>query len=369
MRTNTAAGNTSQKQQAIDTAISLILVFGLIAWCLQILSPFISITLWAAIIAVALYTPFRKLSGLLGGSQKMSALVIVLVGVLLVIVPLWLMTTSTLDSVSTLTRQIESGTLAVSPPNESVKDWPLIGKKTYSQWSAASENMTDFLRQHQEQVKSIGSMVLGKIAGIGLSAVQFFISILIAVAFLMNTEAITVGVGLLSRRLAGDQGEALRTLSVATIRSVAVGVLGIAAIQAILGGAGMMLMGVPGAGILALAVLVVAVAQLPPWLVLGPVIVYVFSVDGSSTAAIIFAIWSVAVSFLDMILKPMFLGRGVDAPMLVILLGAIGGMIVSGIIGLFVGAVVLAFGYMLLVAWLKSGESEAPGSTEPTANS
>ncbi len=366
MRTSNSPGSFNQKQQVIDTAISLILVFGIMVWCFKIISPFISITLWAAIIAVALNTPFRKLANLLGGSQKLSALIIVLAGVLLVIVPMWMMTTSTLDTASTLRHELEAGTLRVPPPAESVKAWPVIGNKAYEQWSDASRNLTGFLHQHIEQVKIIGAKVLGKIAGIGLSAVQFFISILIAVAFLMNSEPITNSIKLLSNRLAGDRGDALQNLSVATIRSVAVGVLGIAAIQAILGGAGMLLMGVPGAGIWALAILVVAVAQLPPWLVLGPVIVYVFSVDGSSTSAIIFAIWSLAVSFLDMILKPIFLGRGVDAPMLVILLGAIGGMIVSGIIGLFVGAVVLAFGYMLMLAWLGSGESEP---VEPVTDS
>jgi predicted PurR-regulated permease PerM len=221
------------------------------------------------------------------------------------------------------------------------------------------------MHEHAEQVKSIGTAVLGKVAGVSLGAVQFFISILIAVAFLLNAEAIGRGISLLFNRLAGAQGEPLRTLAIATIRSVAVGVLGIAAIQALLAGVGMMAVGVPGAGLWALAVLVVAVAQLPPWLVLGPVIVYVFSVDGSSATSIIFAIWSIAVSFLDMVLKPMFLGRGVDAPMLVILLGAIGGMIVSGIVGLFVGAVVLAFGYMLLVAWVKSGADESPQPETP----
>jgi predicted PurR-regulated permease PerM len=365
MSTNTSPAGVSQKQQAIETAISLLLVIGILAWCMQIISPFISITLWAAIIAIATQTPFNKLTSMLGGRKKLAGLAMVLLGVLLVIVPMWSMTTSTLDTAHTLKEKVEAGTLAVPPPREAVKDWPIIGEKTYTQWAAASENLTGFLQEHKEQVKAIGSTVLGNLAGVSLGALQFFISILIAVAFLLNAESIGRGMSLLFNRLAGAQGESFRTLSIATIRSVAVGVLGIAAIQAILAGVGMLAVGVPGAGLWALAVLVVAVAQLPPWLVLGPVIVYVFSVDGSSATSIIFAIWSIAVSFLDMVLKPLFLGRGVDAPMLVILLGAIGGMIVSGIIGLFVGAVVLAFGYMLVVSWLKSGEMESAQAETP----
>ena len=127
----------------------------------------------------------------------------------------------------------------------------------------------------------------------------------------------------------------------------------------------MLAVGVPGAGIWALAILVLAIAQLPPWLILGPVMFYVFSVE-STAVAIIFSIWSIAVSLADMVLKPLLLGRGVEAPMLVILLGAIGGMLMSGIIGLFVGAVVLAFGYMLLVAWLTSTDSQPTGSDTQT---
>ena len=359
------SNQASQKQQAIETAISLLIILGIFVWCMQILSPFLSITLWAAIIATALQTPFAKLTDMLGGRTKTACVVIVLLGFLLVIMPMWALTSSTLDTAVLLKDKIESGTLSVPPPRDKVKDWPMVGEKVYSQWSEASENMTGFLQENKEQVKLISGKVLGKIAGIGLSAAQFFISILIAVAFLANSESVKLGVRLLFEKLAGKRGEPLRKLAVATVRSVAVGVIGIAAIQAILGGAGMMAMGVPGAGIWALAILVLAIAQLPPWLVLFPVIAYVFSVEGSSTAAIVFAIWSVVVSFADMFLKPLLLGRGVDAPMLVILLGAIGGMLMSGIVGLFVGAVVLAFGYMLLVAWLQGDKPQAADPNLP----
>jgi predicted PurR-regulated permease PerM len=140
---------------------------------------------------------------------------------------------------------------------------------------------------------------------------------------------------------------------------VTIGVLGIAFIQAVAGGAGMMLAGVPAAGVWALLILIVAIAQLPPLVVLLPVILYVFSHNDSTLVAVIFAIWSVLVSFADAALKPMLLGRGVDAPMPVILLGAIGGMLYSGIIGLFLGAVILALGYRMFMVWLTSGETPA----------
>ena len=154
-------------------------------------------------------------------------------------------------------------------------------------------------------------------------------------------------------RLAGAQGEAAVDLAVRTIRSVAAGVVGVAVVQSLLAAIGLFLAGVPAAGLWAVLVLILAVAQLPPLLILGPAVVYVFATSDSTVTNALFAIWALIVSFSDSFLKPMFLGRGMEIPMPVILIGAIGGMLLSGIIGLFVGAVVLALGYKLFMAWIK----------------
>jgi predicted PurR-regulated permease PerM len=196
---------------------------------------------------------------------------------------------------------------------------------------------------------------LSKAAGAGIGVLQFIFSIVIAAVFLAHAEKTKLAMQRFCRRLVAERGDEMLDLSVATIRSVVNGVLGIAAIQALLGGLGMFLVGVPATGLWALLILILVIAQLPALLILGPVIVYVFSVE-STTVAVIFMIWSLVVSMSDLVLKPLMLGKGVEAPMLVILLGAIGGMIMSGIIGLFVGAVVLALGYKLFQAWLDLGE-------------
>jgi predicted PurR-regulated permease PerM len=150
----------------------------------------------------------------------------------------------------------------------------------------------------------------------------------------------------------------MTSISILTIRSIVNGVLGIAIIQAVAAAVGLAVMGVPAAGLLALAVLVVAIVQLPPWLVLAPVVVWVFSV-ADPVPATIFAVYMLIVSLADMVLKPMLLGRGVETPMLVILVGAIGGAMTMGIIGLFLGAVILALSYELMVAWMSPDESPA----------
>ncbi|MCD6271413.1 MAG: AI-2E family transporter [Deltaproteobacteria bacterium] len=350
-------------KQAIEIAINLGLIFIILAWGLMILSPFISLIIWGAVIAIACYTPFLKLQTLLGGSKKLAVTLLALIGLSIVIVPTWIFSSSIIESTTSLGQHFADGTVRIPPPSDAVKDWPLIGNKVHSAWADAAENFTAFLQKNTSQVKALGKTLLSLVAGLGLGILQIVFSILIAAAFLSNAEAAASAMQRLFRRLAGERGDKLLNLSVATIRSVATGVLGIALIQSVLAGVGMIAVGVPAAGLWALLVLIVAIAQLPPWLILAPIIFYVFSVE-STTVAVVFMVWSLIVSFLDMVLKPVMLGRGVESPMLVILLGAIGGMILYGIIGLFVGAVVLAMSYKLFQAWLVMGEGDADAAID-----
>jgi len=185
---------------------------------------------------------------------------------------------------------------------------------------------------------------------------MFILSIIISGILLASSSgAYHVSLKIFTRLTGDKQGQHFTDLAAATIRSVAQGVLGVAMIQTVLAAIGMYFMDVPGWGLWSILILVLAVAQLPPLLVLGPVVVYVFSV-AETTPAVIFTVWSLLVSMSDGFLKPIFLGRGMETPMLVILLGAIGGMLMSGILGLFVGAIVLALGYELFMAWLNQNQ-------------
>ena len=361
--------NAPDNQRAVRTAIeifvNLLLIGIILVWCFRIIEPFITIVTWAAVIAVSMYKPFLKLKSLVGGSSKLALTLFTLLGLALILVPSWLFVGSIVDSAAGMSTALETGEVHVPPPNDSVREWPLVGERLFSEWNEASSNLSAFVSEHSETFKTIISGVLSTAAGIGIGALQFVVSLLIAAAFLANADRIVGGLQILFTRIVGENGGDFLKLSSATVTSVAVGVLGISAIQSFLAGIGMMAVGVPAAGILALVVLILCIAQLPPWLVMFPVIAYVFSVE-STTVASIFAVWGVVVSFLDMVLKPMFLGRGVEAPMLVILLGAIGGMLMSGIIGLFVGAVVLALGYKLFEAWLVMNDD---GEANPTTES
>jgi predicted PurR-regulated permease PerM len=342
-------------RNAIEIAVYLLLIFAIVGWCLQILMPFASFLVWGAVIAVAVYNPFLKLRSKLGGRNKLSVLVFVLLGLGVIILPTWMFAGSLIDSAQGLRTSLESGQFDIAPPAETVKDWPVVGERVYEQWTAAAVNFEEFLETHSDQIRRVLEAGLSRVVGIGAAVLQFVLATLIAAAMLANDEATKAMIRRFFRRLVGERADEYIDLTTATIRSVTVGVLGIAFIQAVLAGAGMLAAGVPGAGVWALLILVLAIAQLPPLLVLLPAILYVFSTGESTTVAVLFTVWSLAVSFSDAALKPMLLGRGVDAPMLVILLGAIGGMLHSGIIGLFLGAVILALGYKLFQNWMDAG--------------
>ena len=352
--------NTEQvfNRRIIDITIKLGAVAIIILWCFAIVRPFILITIWAGILAVALYPMHAKLSSILKGNKKLASTIIALVGISLIAVPSINLSSSAIDSAQHVYTGIEEGTLKIPAANESIKEWPVVGEKLYILWQDASKDIQKVASQYPEQIKSFSSSLLSAVAGIGGGIFQFIVSLIIAVVFISKSDALHQGVSKMARRLMNENGDRTINTTIATIRSVATGVLGVAVIQSLLSGVGLMIADIPAAGLWAIAVLVLAIAQLPPILVLGPIAAYYFSV-ADTTPAVAFLIFSILVSASDAFLKPLFLGRGMNIPMLVILLGAIGGMLLSGIIGLFTGAVILALGYELMIDWLgQNDESE-----------
>jgi predicted PurR-regulated permease PerM len=340
-------------RSATDIFVHVALIAILAVWCFRIFEPFLMPVMWGLIIAVALFPIFRRFRSLLGGRSGLSGLLFALVALVLVIYPTVQISVSAVRSVSDLHDRMEAGTLAVPPPSESVAEWPVIGEQTYRTWSRASVNLEATLEQFEPQIRSLVGRLVGFIGGLGLGVLQTILAIIIAGFMLAYAEAGREAAGKLSVRVAGERGTRLPGLTAATIRSVAQGVLGVALVQTLLAGLGMAIYGIPHWGLWTVLVLPLAVVQLPPLLVLAPVAIWAFADAGATTGTIIFAIYALVVSFSDTFLKPLFLGRGVEIPMPVILIGAIGGVMLSGIIGLFVGAVVLAIGWKLLQVWLE----------------
>lgn len=356
---NSAATDRSFQKNAMASFVQIGALLLLLILCFRIISPFITVVIWAMIIAVALYPAHLALASKLGGRDTTSAVVFVLVGLTILIVPTYLTAGSSITALSTLGNGLQEGTISVAPPDESVADWPIIGQRVYNGWTEAAVNLEATLHKFQPQLAAFSEGVLRFAGSMFIGVLQFVFSIIIAGVFLVSAEGGYKTAVTLSSSLIGERGNALVDLSVATIRSVAKGVLGVAIIQAILSAIGLIVMGVPAAGLWAGAILILAIVQLPPLIVLVPIAVWVFSV-ADPVPATIFAVYAFIVSISDSFLKPLFLGRGMEIPMLVILLGAIGGAIALGIIGLFIGAIVLALGYEILKSWMETDELNNP---------
>ena len=341
--------------RSIEFLIHIGLLILLVAASLMILAPFMIILIWGVIIAVAQFPLFKTSAEILGNKKTLTAVLFTLAGLMIIIIPSLILAESSASGYQNLLRAFEEGRLTIPPPTENVKEWPLIGENLYSIWVQASNNLLELLSkyngQHSEQIKDFVGWVLKTLTSIGLTFLQFIVSIIIAGALLAKADVGVETTKIFAKRLVGDNAENFINLIIGTIRSVVQGILGIALIQATASAILLIIFNVPLLGLWTLFVLILATVQLPPILILGPISIYVFSVL-DTVPATIFTVFAVLIGSIDNFLKPLFLGRGVDIPMLVILLGAIGGMLAFGILGLFVGAVILAVSYKLMMAWL-----------------
>lgn len=345
---------TPQQQTGmLDVLIRAGLIAVLAVFCYRVFRPFLDLMLWSLILAVTLYPLHRRLKGHLGQSDARAATLLVLVALALLLVPIYMFAESLAESARNSIAAVRSGAWQVPPPVESVASWPVIGTRVYGFWDQAATNLTGVLQKLAPDLKVMSLNLLGKLASMGASLLIFFGALIVAGIIMAYGEAGSRNAVRIATRLAGpDRGAGLAGLCTATIRAVAQGVVGIAFIQMLLIGIGFIVMGIPGAGLLALAVLLLGIMQLPVTLITLPVIGVVFATQGATTATIVFAIYSLIAGLSDNVLKPLLLGRGVDVPMPVVLIGALGGMVVNGIIGLFIGPVLLAVGYNLFWQWV-----------------
>lgn len=342
--------------RAVEAALRIGVLLLLVAWCFDIIRPFVTAVAWAAIIATAVYPVYHRLEQALGGRRGPAAVLFTLFMLVVFIVPIVLLSGTMVETAQQLSADLSDGTLSIPPPPEKVATWRFIGEPLYDFWSLASENLAEALQKVSPQLKALGSWSLSLVASAGLGILQFLLAILIAGALLANAGKGARITHAIAARLAGPRGPEFADLAQDTVRSVARGILGVALIQSLIAGLGFLVVGLPAPGLLSLICLLLAVVQLGILPVLLPAVIYVFSTADTLTASLFLA-WCLFAGVIDNILKPLLLGRGVRVPMLVIFVGAIGGLVASGIIGLFVGAVVLALSYTLFQAWLH----EAPG--------
>ncbi|MFV0576962.1 MAG: AI-2E family transporter [Vibrio sp.] len=343
----------------VESSIRIGLLFVLLFWTYDIIKPFIIPIIWGIIIAVALMPLTLKLERRLNGKRGLSATILVIIAILLLVVPFFMLSTSLFSYVTDFIASLHSGGFKIPNPPARLADIPLVGKKAFDTWTLFATNLETALVQFLPQIKAAVTSTASMLGSGVMTLLMSIISLLIAAGFMTHADKFTATFRTLAVRIVGKHGEEWAQLTAATIRSVLVGVVGVAFIQSILAGSAFFTFHIPGAGILTLCILFLAIAQLPALIVIGPVIVYMFSTH-DTTPAIIFAVWAMIAGLSDNILKPLLMGRGIDVPMPVILIGAIGGMLTAGIIGLFLGAVILAIWYQLFVTWLKMEDNKSP---------
>ena len=347
-----------EKEEQVKIIIDIAIKLGLMAIVLyisyQIAQPFIAIVVWGIIIAVALSPTIDKIEKYYN-NRKVIIITLTIAIIGLLIFPSYMLSDKLYEASSQIIVNLKEGNLTIPPPSEGVKEWPVIGEKAYTFWEGASEDIKQTLAPFNEEIKKLAGVAFGVLKS-GVATVFIFIgSMIIAAFFLISKESAVKFYHKLSRRLLGDKGPEWAQLSALTIRSVVTGVIGVAVIQSTLALLGMALMQIPFAIVWAILVMFLTIVQIPASLVIFPVIAYAFS-QGSGVAEVIFAIYMIVVSLSDGVLKPLLMGRGVDIPMLVILIGAIGGMIMMGMIGLFIGAVIFALAYKLFIVWIDEQE-------------
>jgi len=341
----------------IESYIKTAMVFIIIYASFKIFQPFLIPIVWGIIIAIALHPLHKWLTKKVKNKGGLSATIITLVLLTILIVPSVTFTSLLVDNIQDFSADIKEGVSFVPAPSEDVAEWPVVGKKIYGAWDLFHESTSKGIEKYGDKLKNVGHKFVSFLSGFAGSILIFIISIIIAGVFLAKSSGGYKSIYTLSTALLGDKGEEVVDNLRATVSSVVNGILGTAIAQTIIIAIALFVFDVPGAAILTLVVLFFAVAQLPAIIVMLPVIIYMFSVL-PTTQAVIFMIWAILGALSDNFLKPMLLGRGLDIPMLVILIGAIGGMIVMGIVGLFIGAVILALGYQLFHMWIDDTQDE-----------
>jgi predicted PurR-regulated permease PerM len=350
----------------VDVIIRIGLIAFLVVMCVRIFSPFLGLVLWALILAVTLYPLHQRLAKRMSNKQGRAATLLVVAGLLILGIPTAMLASAFASNIQDLHAALENNTISINPPNPSVAEWPVIGEKVYAAWKQGSQNLPALLEKLHPQLETISKKILGMIASTAGGLLTFLGSLLIAGIMMAYGQGGNTAMLQIANRLAGpENGPHFHKLSTATIRSVSMGVVGVAFIQALLLGIGFIVAGIPAAGVLAMLALILGIAQLPALLVSIPAIGYLWWSGGDSTVLnILFTVYLAVMGMADNVLKPLLLGRGVDAPMPIILIGALGGMFTGGMIGLFLGAVLLTLGYKLFMEWVADADEPTDGAPQ-----
>jgi len=341
----------------IQLVIRLGLLAVLIIWTLVLIRPFVTILAWAVVLAVALNSIFVRLSTMLGGRPKLAAGILTAINLAIVIGPAAWLGIGAVEGIKDFAGQLAAGELVIPSPPQAIKNWPLVGSTLYGFWDQASTNLRSVLQQITPYLKPFAGTLLGLAGDAGAGAIKFLLSVAVAgLIFPYGQQLVAAGRAVLSR-IVPEQSEHFLDQAGATIRAVSQGVIGIAVIQALLAGVGFRLADIPIAGLLAFMVLLLSIVQIGAAIVLLPVIIWIWT-DKDVTTAVLLTLFLGVVGIFDNILKPLVIGRGLTTPTLVMLIGVIGGTLAHGIVGLFIGPIILSVAWELATTWIRTGRAD-----------
>jgi predicted PurR-regulated permease PerM len=348
--------NEITPRQPIDIArilFVIVILSALTIGSLYILRPFIPGLIWATTIVVATWPVMLAVQRRVGNRRWIATVVMLIILLVVIALPLY-------EAISTLALHAADimGTIkllptyALPPPPSWVGEIPLAGQRVAHEWQTLSDaGPGGILAKLEPYLTIVARWMLGHAAAVGVFVIHMFVTIIIAGILYSQGEAAGRFVTRFATRLAAQRGAAAVKLAGLAIRAVALGIVVTAVAQSALGGLGLWIAGVPAAGILTAVMLMLCLAQIGPLLPLLGGVAWLFMHD-ATVAAILLLIWSVAVAMLDSLLRPVLIRRGVNLSMLLILAGVLGGMFAFGIVGLFVGPVILAVASTLLEAWM-----------------
>ncbi|WP_244070006.1 AI-2E family transporter [Bradyrhizobium sp. Ce-3] len=344
----------------IQLAIRLGLLALLVYWSFLLVRPFVPVLAWSVVLAVALYPVFNWLTGMLGGRAGLAALVLTLVTLGVVIGPATWLGIGAVEGVREIAAQLSAGHVLVPSPWPEVKTWPLIGGPLYDLWDRASTNLRAVLREVVPHLKPLAGLLFAFASNAGVGMLKFLLAVALAGFLFPHGRQLAAACRSFLSRIVPEQSEHFLDLAGATIRAVSQGVIGVAVLQSLLAGVGFKLAGIPSAGLLAFVVMLLAIVQIGAVVVLLPVIIWLWSAKDFSTA-LAFTLFFLVVGVIDNVLKPLVMGRGLTTPALVIFVGVIGGTLAHGIVGLFIGPIILAVAWELFTAWIRDDRARLAG--------
>jgi predicted PurR-regulated permease PerM len=353
-------------KNTIDSLVRLSILALLVYWAFLVVQPFLVPIAWSIILVIVLYPAYSWSIRRLHLPPAIAAGLIVVFCLLILLGPATWLGLSLGASVRWFAQRLASGELRIPPPFAGVKTWPFVGAKTYDLWNLASSNLTDAFAKVGPSLRPLSTRLLLLASSAGLSMLKFIISIIIAGFLFKPGPSMVKSTGVIFRRLTTEHGDEYVELVGITIRNLARGVIGVALLQSLLVGIGLIVAGIPAAGLISLSVLILAIVQVGSAIVIVPLVIWsFFAMD--TFAAVLFAIYMVPVSLIDNVLRPLIMAHGLKTPMLVILIGLLGGVWVHGLIGLFVGPIVLAIGWELLGIWIwrRTGDGESGAVISP----